>query len=111
MCSHISRLVLIAISFAIASGAALIQDYDVADAAHFSGQGYVQLNDGFEIDDWLQLKLKFKTTSQDGIILAMGNVGSPERPCLILELYQGQLLLRMRTIWALKNPWWNMKPP
>ena len=37
--------------------------------------GYARLNDAFEIDDWLQIKLKFKTTSQDGVILAMGNTG------------------------------------
>ena len=37
--------------------------------------GYARLNDAFEIEEWLQIKLKFKTTVQDGVILAMGNVG------------------------------------
>ena len=49
-------------------------DYDNEEDA-IALLGYVQLNDGFEIDEWLQIKLQFKTTSQDGVILAMGNVG------------------------------------
>merc|ERR1739838_372414 len=65
--------------------------------AHFSGQGYARLNDVFVIDDWLQIKLKFKTTSQEGVLLAIGDPDFPERPCLMLELSKGALRLRLRT--------------
>merc|ERR1739838_37506 len=65
--------------------------------AHFSNQGYARLNDVFVIDDWLQIKLKFKTTSQEGVLLAIGDPDFPERPCLMLELSKGALRLRLRT--------------
>jgi len=72
-------------------------DGDLVRGAHFSGQGYARLNDIFVIDDWLQIKLKFKTTSQEGVLLAMGDPEEPERPTLMLELFKGDLILRLHT--------------
>jgi len=65
--------------------------------AHFAGQGYAWLTSQFPIGSWLIIKLKFKTTSRDGILVAMGDTGPDYliRPCLVLELHKGILRLRL----------------
>jgi len=65
--------------------------------AHFAGQGYAWLISEFPIGSWLTIKLKFKTTSRDGILVAMGDTGPDYliRPCVVLELYKGILRLRL----------------
>ena len=38
--------------------------------------GYARLSDVFVIDDWLQIKLRFKTTSPEGVLFAIGDPGN-----------------------------------
>jgi len=67
--------------------------------AHFVGQGYAWLISEFPIGSVLTFKLKFKTTSRDGILVAMGDAGPDylTRPCLVLELHEGILRLRLHS--------------